>query len=328
MSRQKKLFPASMTNVPDFTLPRDLETLNKFTSTPRTITDENGNSVRQSMSIQELPQGYLASGSKVTQMQYLAMRIIQTKITNPDDFANKLADFGLSSVWANATNIVQTSSACQRYLSLIRNSRLVEDIPISDPSYPGPFLTVKMDQEQITSLSSRQTQSTQPSQTTQSHRIMRSSKYTKPEGRVGKYSPRERKAKTAGLDKRRAPDEQFWDVDEEHDRPESPDEATPNAAIISLLKVLSHLVWKSRMEWTHDHAHFQAKFNEGYFNAWTDGAFRPISRDRVSAIVEAKKRSRQSRGDSILMQEAAEMVGWLLSDHDRDNNRLPKLNGQ
>lgn len=97
------------------------------------------------MSINELPQGFLASGSKVTQTQYLVMRVIQSEITNPDDLADKLAGFSVTLVWTNATNIVQASPACHDYLALIHNSKLVRDVPINNLSHPGfPYNPVQI----------------------------------------------------------------------------------------------------------------------------------------------------------------------------------------
>jgi hypothetical protein len=73
------------------------------------------------------------------------MRVIQSEIMNPDDLADIIAEFGVTPVWTNATNIVQASPACQSYLALIHNSKLVRDVAINNLSHPGfPYNLVQI----------------------------------------------------------------------------------------------------------------------------------------------------------------------------------------
>lgn len=70
-------------------------------------------------------------------------------------------------------------------------------------------------------------------------------------------------------------------------------ETTPNAALILWLQGVSELVEGFGLEWTFDHIHLKATFDEGSFNTWTDGALRKRGGQDILAIVEVKKRLRK-----------------------------------
>jgi hypothetical protein len=106
--------------------------------------------------------------------------------------------------------------------------------------------------------------------------------------------------------------------------PDAEDEATVNAALVLLLEAISDLVPHSIAEWVSNHIHFSPTFGKASFNTYTDGALRSTKNQNVMSIIEVKRRTRSKDMDRILMQEEAEMVGWLLSG----NSNLAVLNNQ
>ncbi|KAG0152970.1 alcohol dehydrogenase, putative [Penicillium digitatum] len=105
--------------------------------------------------------------------------------------------------------------------------------------------------------------------------------------------------------------------------PDAEDEATPNAAAIILLQNISHLTY-SKLEWILNRVHFVSQFNQAKVNAFTDGALRSKRTMDIFAIVEVKKRVFWIKTETILMQEACEVAGWLMSCH----GQMAHFNGQ
>ncbi|KAJ5576614.1 hypothetical protein N7535_003540 [Penicillium sp. DV-2018c] len=95
--------------------------------------------------------------------------------------------------------------------------------------------------------------------------------------------------------------------------PDAEDEASPNAAAIILLQTVSHLA-HSHLEWILNRVHFICQFDTTKFTAFTDGALRSKRTRGVFALIEAKKRQRTVHHETILMQEACEVVGWVMNN--------------
>jgi hypothetical protein len=58
--------------------------------------------------------------------------------------------------------------------------------------------------------------------------------------------------------------------------------------------------------------HFVCDFGDKKFSAFTDGALRAKRTMDIFAIVEVKKTARCVEKTSIFVQEACEVVGWLM----------------
>lgn len=340
LDQRPKLFSKEVTDVPNFVIPDNLGTLSDLWTKAKISP------------IHELEQGYLGSGSNVTQTQYLALRIIHaSKNQKPGTITRFLKRYGLDDVWKDATNRVAQSTEYRAYISLIRMGISIIDLPKDHPSYPGSFKPVKRVQEQIAAghdvddQPERETRSAnhQLYKVTKSEkskdkggldRLKRTLKDSHFNGLLRKPSKRDsallakQRISAQALEQSEGPpipksaikaDEPY--VDRYY---EALYETTPNAALILLLQGVSELVEGSGLEWTFDHIHLKASFDKGSFNTWTDGALQTRGGQDILAIVEVKKRLRERKEIEILMQEGAEMVAWLM----RENGRLPDLNGQ
>lgn len=138
LDQRPKLFSKEVTNVPNFVIPDNLGTLSDLQAKAKISP------------IHELEQGYLGSGSNVTQTQYLALRIIRaSKNQKPGTITRFLKRYGLDDVWKNATNRVAQSTEYRAYINLIRMCISIIDLPKDHPSYPGSFKPFKRVQEQI-----------------------------------------------------------------------------------------------------------------------------------------------------------------------------------
>ncbi|PYH86800.1 hypothetical protein BO82DRAFT_370630 [Aspergillus uvarum CBS 121591] len=91
------------------------------------------------------------------------------------------------------------------------------------------------------------------------------------------------------------------------------DEAIVNAALVLLLNAAASLVRSSQCEFSMVRVPFIAKFNHAKFKALTDGALWVRSTEAIRGIIEVKKARRSKIGDKVTMQEAAELVGWIMN---------------
>lgn len=337
LNQRPNLFKKEVTDVPNFIIPESLDTLSNLWAKAKISP------------IHELEQGYLGSGSKVTQTQYLALRIIRSSsIRKPEYIKRSSKRFGLDKIWNDATDRVARSTEYKAYLQLIRMGISVIDLASDHPSYPGSFKPVKRVQEQIAAV--------QDVDIPPEHRYRQ---WNQQLYKVAKSDTRKEKGKMAKLrpsfalklssrkpsqrdSARNAKELISAQVLEQSEGPPIPEsavevdepyvdkyyealyETTPNSALILLLQGVSELVERTGLEWTFDHIHLKASFDRGSFNAWTDGAFQTRGGKDILAIVEVKKKPRERKEMEILMQEGAEMVAWLM----RENGRLPDLNGQ
>ncbi|GAA92837.1 similar to An02g01130 [Aspergillus luchuensis IFO 4308] len=100
-------------------------------------------------------------------------------------------------------------------------------------------------------------------------------------------------------------------VEDDDKLPDADDETSVNTALILLLKEISHLIPNIKSDWTFDHLSFSPQFKKGSYTAITDGGLRSKTNQAIMYIVEAKRRVRSARYEDIVMQEGAELVGWI-----------------
>jgi hypothetical protein len=314
--RRQALLPKEETNVNGFKIPKDLGTLNRLFDSAKNIHD--------------LTKSYLASGSHVTQQQFIGLRVIIPEPIDATRFEGYLDVFGLSSVWHPARQLVEESTEFSALIHLIANNIPVTGVYDNDQNFPGSFKPAQRALEQVKKQYTRPTQAPQP-QTSWSR--VSSSEGTQP-GKVQK--PRLRRTMLSTLTRKSGKElvneqqgyhfgsEESADSAYVEGKEETADEVTPNTAIILLLQSITDLAKNSMVEWTFDHIKLKATFRNGHYNAWTDGALRQASSGNILAIVEAKKHRRENKAENTMMQEAAEAAAWVLSQ----DHKLPALNGQ
>lgn len=113
-------------------------------------------------------------------------------------------------------------------------------------------------------------------------------------------------------------------VEDDDKLPDADDETSVNTALILLLKEISHLIPNIKSDWTFDHLSFSPQFKKGSYTAITDGGLRSKTNQAIMYIVEAKRRVRSARYEDIVMQEGAELVGWI----QHGDSPRPELKGQ
>jgi hypothetical protein len=99
LGKKPKLLPKGITNIPDFAVPACEEELDELIRRAKV------------KPINELDQGYLGSGSDVTQTQFASVRIVfpPTKYITCFRQAALRARYGLDTVWEVAVQLVQNS---------------------------------------------------------------------------------------------------------------------------------------------------------------------------------------------------------------------------
>jgi hypothetical protein len=103
------------------------------------------------------------------------------------------------------------------------------------------------------------------------------------------------------------------------------DEEVVNVCLITFLQALTGAVPNISSEWTPQRFAFRTQFAVDMYEARTDGYLQvQDASNKIQAIIEVKRRSRELRPD-VEMQEAAEMVGWIL---DNDHRPDPALVGR
>lgn len=246
----------------------------------------------QGLTIHDVGTEHLGSGAKVGQKQYCLLRVLWPIVMLPMEFENERLSHGLEEVWDQAGNITAASEELQRYLSIVEDDIPIQTLTEFSENWPGSFKPVRTMQEHtkiVGGVSDRERPTMQPRAKRSRLRGIKSTLH------LGK-----RALETMAM---------------ATDVPEAEDEATPNAAIILYLQSLSGLVPGVDVDWVLNRFHFAPNFRHGRYNAHTDGALRARGSGALIAIVETKKRGRFYKdSDSIRMQEAAEVVGWLLKE--------------
>ena len=91
------------------------------------------------------------------------------------------------------------------------------------------------------------------------------------------------------------------------------DEEVVNVYTITFLQALTGAIPNVSSKWSPHRFYFQIKFATDRYEALTDGYLRVKgAAGEIQAIVEVKRRLRKDIKASLEMQEAAEMVGWIM----------------
>ncbi|RMJ21411.1 hypothetical protein PHISP_07714, partial [Aspergillus sp. HF37] len=301
MKRKKPTIPKSELTIPRFVIPRSNELLDDL------LSREN----LEASTIHRLPDGYLLSGSSVTQKQFaLFLAFFPRKVPK---FALKrsMVRYGLDGHHEAAKNIVRTSGEFQRYLTVLRNLADVRPLTAQSQGWPGAFKPVRDVQEQVvvakgasTLIASMDlapapdTSDSHPSsslgaQSPENEQTQRPKGLRQKARQAYSHAAEKLKIKRSfnpkndddrGLESDSSESERSNGTDSEfvpedgplRHLPDANDEATVNGALVLLLKELFSLVPCTRAEWTFDRNKFEAEFRESDFTAITDGSLRPI----------------------------------------------------
>lgn len=235
MAETRKPLPKSRTYVRGFSQPQIPDELHKLLKKA------------ELKSIHDLDQGYLGSGSQITQKQFLALSVVCPSLAPHSKLLESLDVYGLTKVWNNAVQMVTQSREYQAHLKLVPATPPLH-FDHGDPDYPGLFLPVLMSQEQ-TILSSDYSQN--PTNTTklgspEEHKPQRASYFKSIEGRIQKL-----KSRCFG---QVTEDSTSSDEDELYaeDSLEVREEATTNATLMTLLKCVALLVCDSPVQYEDD----------------------------------------------------------------------------
>ena len=101
------------------------------------------------------------------------------------------------------------------------------------------------------------------------------------------------------------------------------DEEVVNVHMITFLQALTSTIPNVSSEWTPRRFPFQTHFAKDKYEAQTDGYLRvQDTTGKVQAIVEVKREPRRRNSPDLEMQEAAEMVGWIMDNKHQPNPSL------
>jgi hypothetical protein len=107
--------------------------------------------------------------------------------------------------------------------------------------------------------------------------------------------------------------------------PPTEGELIVNHALVLYLQALTMKIPLIKSMWTPYPLSLRAKFMTASFVARTDGYLKAMDNGKVQAILEVKPRIRSKQTEAIRMQEAAQMVGWIMSEEQRPS---PTLHGR
>ncbi|KUL83157.1 hypothetical protein ZTR_10093 [Talaromyces verruculosus] len=314
-SRSKKkapLYLKKVTNVDGFLIPQSGGALRRIWQEAKIP------------SIHELEQGFLGSGSMVTETQFLSLRVVYRLAKEPKDLRKCLSRYGHDEVWIAAEDLVADSAELQTYLNLIDKAISVANIEKGDELHPGEFKLVKTFQEQLVHLEQddqkgddiRYEGPPPPEyKDTDSGKGKGKGRWEEFKGTLSRKAGRKARETIRQLAEEDSGPYNEGEPDEEYTEEEAEGEArlekAPNMALILLLEPLSELVKNSGVEWSIDDVKFSPSFGKGFFNTWTDGTMRVRSSHETLAIVEVKKRSRGIRTKDIILQEGRRDGGMV-----------------
>lgn len=302
MSKQRKAI-----KLPDFDIPRSKD---DWLHLVRDLSYDN-------QTIHDLED--MDSGSKVGKEQFLMFRALHRHEFH--DIALDKEVLGLDKTWDRAMAIVDSNEELKKYLKVISEKKSINSLDSKDSDFPGHFNSVKRFQELMTRVP-RNLERKRPEQSPLDNkkRLRRESKLDITEKTKLKKDFRFESDREV-VDDPSNSSETTANLD---DLLDLRSEMTPNTSLLLLLQQLSALVPARNTEWTLDPVHLSAIFEEAGFTAYTDGALRSSKDDRILALIEAKRRPRPKTTKSIIMQETAELVAWVMGV-DQD---LPNLNNQ
>ncbi|KAL3460934.1 hypothetical protein BJX64DRAFT_289872 [Aspergillus heterothallicus] len=281
-------------------------------------------------SIHHLSDLMFASGSGTTEVQHIMLRVLSLRQQSRETLKSRLALYGIDESFEEAVVIVEQSTELQVYFSILENRIPVASLVPGLNPWPGAFKPARDLQEQLAVVGGVDTMDVSirldiPRPRNMTTRGVAALSGDSPIGDspyiIKGYDPDATRGKKRHLASATSLEEETshessysHQLDDEmaKDLPDADDETSVNTALLLLLKELSFLVRKREVEWTVDRVRFAPQFAKGGFTTCTDGAFLLRHSNRIIAIVEAKRRLRSKDPKSIMMQEAAELVGWLL----------------
>ncbi|RAH84553.1 hypothetical protein BO86DRAFT_441325 [Aspergillus japonicus CBS 114.51] len=217
----------------------------------------------------------MRSGSKVLKKQFVLFRSVWINSVPPEDSLAKMTRYDLGGALEQAFNLVDGSQEVERYLALLRHPHLVPDLGEVDPQWAGSWMPVLRFHATCVAFSRKKDDTRVVPKDTARHLT------------------------EAGL-----PDD---------DEDPTGDESIVNTALVLFLNAAASLVRSSQCEFTMVRVPFTAKFNHATFRALTDGALWVRSTEAIRGIIEVKKAQRSKIGARVTMQEAAELVGWIMN---------------
>ncbi|OQE83478.1 hypothetical protein PENNAL_c0032G01035 [Penicillium nalgiovense] len=274
---QKRQSAAKLGKLDDFFIPADEQDWSEIFQRPK-LRDKITNTAH---TIHTTPADWVASASDASHVQYIMLRSYSPRTATIKELHDTCHRFGFTQeVRDRADDLLAASTEWSRYLQLLDTDDSVDNIPDTSDKWPGAFSIVKWLQEQTMTV--RGVHDREVMQVT-----------SEGTGREPGVERRRRPRRVAQLE-------------------EAEDEEIPNAAVIALLQSISHFA-EAKLEWTFNRVHFQCEFGNKEFSAFTDGGLRSKSTMDILAIVEVKKRMRTDNTPPILIQEACEVVGWLMN---------------
>ncbi|GLA61845.1 hypothetical protein ABZX51_002245 [Aspergillus tubingensis] len=286
-----------------------------------------------SKTIHDIEPGHLGSGSDINQRQYAMFRAFSTPISRHSGFLKDMQEFGLEQTWDQARNIVNQSSEFRRYLALLQGVQTVSGLSPSSAAWPGAFKPTRDIQEQVVTVKGVSTlersQKSRPGGTRRATSAKQEDLSTSKKTigrRLGRKvaealkrgrSPIESESDSMSQsifddpDVVSSEDDDPTYVEDDDKLPDADDETSVNTALILLLKEISHLIPNIKSDWTFDRLSFSPQFRRASYTAITDGGLRSKTNQAILYILEAKRRVRSQRYEEIVMQEAAELVGWI-----------------
>jgi hypothetical protein len=101
------------------------------------------------------------------------------------------------------------------------------------------------------------------------------------------------------------------------------DEEVVNVHMITFLQALTGAITNVSSEWSPHRFAFQTQFAIDKYEARTDGYLQVQgAAGKIQAIVEVKRGLRSDHTPNLEMQEAAEMVGWIMNNDHRPDPSL------
>lgn len=295
----------------------------------------------KSRTIHDFEPEYLGSGSEINEKHFCLLRVIFPRKKIPLQLAGNIARYGLAALWERAQEIIESDGELKRYLEIIDTDTQICTLSSNHPNWPGTFKPVRVLQEQtmtVDGIHDRDRNITVEHHHPRPKRskigrsleniraIMKQQQEENPFSLAEGSEEGEPSGATGGIRQRYGSLGSDNGHGSQTNPPAAEDEATPNAALIILLQLISDLVPGRNVEWVLNRFLFSPKFKKGFYNAHTDGGLRRRGTNVAMAIVEAKKATHSSKHrHAILMQEAAEEVGWLMKV---DKGSVPSFNNQ
>ncbi|OJJ96265.1 hypothetical protein ASPACDRAFT_1859515 [Aspergillus aculeatus ATCC 16872] len=234
----------------------------------------------------------MRSGSKALKKQFVLFRSVWKAAVEPGESLANMTRYKLGGALEQAVNLVNGSQEVEKYLALLKHLHLVPDLQEGDPQWAGSWMPVLRFHAKCVAFSRKEDDT----------RVVP----VRLPARRGLSPPLKRRAEEAA----RPPTETGLPGDDEDP---TGDESIVNAALILFLDAAASLVRSSQCEFTMVRVPFIANFQHATFTALTDGALWVRSTEAIRGIIEVKKARRSKIGDKVTMQEAAELVGWIMN---------------